>query len=515
MDNNFGLFLKKRAFQTPNREAYVDSHSDERLTFRAFNERCNRIANALLNAGANRGERVGILMLNNADYIATYYALAKIGAVMVPLNWRLVADELEYILHNSGVSRLIFGDELLPTVTELHARGDKTDIKQWLQYNKTELLAPYAESYFDFRDSGSIEEPPYRAGGDDILLLVYTSGTTGLPKGVVHTHSSVIWATLNLDANSYFQEGDKYLTALPMFHTGALSPLSVNFYRGVTSFVMPSFDPELAWKLIESERIDTSFMVPAMLTLMLQVDNFKERYDFSSLRWIMSGGSPVTVPMAHAFNELGIRILQAYGLTESCGMTSIMDLETAMDKPESIGKETFHVDVRIIDKAGEDCPPLEIGEVIVRGKPIFREYWNNPKATEDAIRDGWLHTGDLGLMDIDGYVSIKDRIKSMIISGGENIYPAEIENVLLTHPKITEAGVIGQQSARWGESPLAIIIRSDDSLTKEEVLSYCRGKLASYKLPKGVEFVDALPRNPMGKILKHILKKQFPDAAPE
>jgi len=515
MDNNFGSFLKKRAFQTPDREGYVDSHSGERLTFLSFNERSNRIANALLAVGVNKGERVGLLMMNNADYFAIYYALAKIGAVMVPLNWRLVSDELEYILCNSGVSRLIFEDAFLSTVNELHARSGKTKITQWLQVNKTEKLAPYAESYFDFRDSGSAKEPPCLAGGEDRLLIVYTSGTTGLPKGVVHTHNSVIWATLNLDANSSFREHDKYLTALPMFHTGALTPLSVNFYRGVTSVVMPGFDAEIAWKAIERERISTGFMVPTMLDRLLQVDNFRNRYDFSSMRWMMSGGSPVTITMIRSFSELGIHILQAYGLTESCGMTSIMDVDAAMEKPESIGKATFHVDVRVVNEAGEDCRALEMGEVIVRGESIFREYWNNPKSTQDAIRDGWLHTGDLGVMDTDGYVFIRDRKKGMIISGGENIYPAEIEKVLLTHAKIAEAAVIGQASARWGESPLAIVVRNDDSLTKEEVLGFCRTKLAGYKLPKGVEFVESLPRNSMGKVLKHILKDQYPGAAAE
>lgn len=515
MEINFGLFLTKRAFQTPDREAYVDSHSGERLTFSELNERSNRLANAFLDSDLQEGDCVGILMMNNADFLAIYYALAKIGAVMVPLNWRLVADELEYMLKDSGVSRLIFGEEFLPTVTELHSRGDKTDIRQWLQAKENEALASFAEDYFDLRDSGSLEEPRCRAGEDDRLLIVYTSGTTGLPKGVVHNHSSAFWAVLNLDANSDFQEGDKYISALPMFHTGSLTPLAVNIYRGVTSVVMPSFDPELAWKLIELERINTSLMVPTMLEFMLEVDNLRENYDFSSMRWIMSGGAPVPVPLATAYNDMGICILQAYGLSETCGMTSIMDQETALEKPDSIGKETFFVEVRIVDASGKECPPLEEGEIIARGKSIFHKYWNNPKATAETIRDGWLHTGDVGFMDAEGYVFIRDRIKNMIISGGENVYPAEIENALLSHPKIVEAGVIGQKSARWGESPLAVIVRSDDSLTKEEVLDHCREKLARYKQPKGIEFVDSFPRNPMGKIVKHALKELFPDAASE
>jgi O-succinylbenzoate-CoA ligase len=515
INNNFGCFLKKRAFLTPNREAYVDSSTGERLTFRELNERSNRIANALLKAGTKQGERVGILSRNSAEYVATYHALAKIGCVMVTLNIRLVADELEYILRDSGVTRLIFSEDQLPTVIELHNRSDGLHIKQWLILNENKKFPHFAESFFSFRDCCTIEEPQCRAGDNEPLLIVYTSGTTGLPKGVVHTHNSVIWATLNLAANSDFHDGDKYITALPMFHTGSLTPLSVNVYRGVTSVVMPSFDPEIAWKLIRSERITTGFLVPTMLNFMLKVADCDKKYDPPSLRWIMSGGSPLTLTTARTFDKLGIVILQAYGLTETCGMVSIMDSEMSLEKPDSIGKETSHADVRIVNDDGEICQPGVAGEIIVRGKCILSEYWNNPHATKEAIRDGWLHTGDAGIMDADGYMFIQDRIKNMIISGGENIYPAEIERVLQKHPKIAEAGVIGQESARWGESPLAIILRCDESLTKEEIRSYCREKLAAYKQPKGIEFVDSFPRNPMGKIQKILLKEQFPDTAYE
>lgn len=515
MNDNLGQFLRKRAFQTPDREAFVDCLSGERLTFAGFNARSNRIANAMLSGGVDKGDRVGILMMNNADYLATYYALAKIGAVMVPLNWRLVPDELEYILANAGVSRLIFEDAFLAGVTELHARGERTAITQWLQYGKPENLAPFAESYVRFRDSGAASEPGCRAGGDDRLMIVYTSGTTGLPKGVVHTHESAAWGAINLDANSWFRDGDKYLTALPMFHTGALTPLSVNIYRGVTSVVMPNFSAEAAWKAIDAERVSTGFMVPTMLNLLTQVADFRERFDFSSLRWFMSGGSPVAAETVRTFADFGIDILQAYGLTETCGMTNILDAQAARTKPDSIGKETFHVEVRVVNDDGADCKPDEIGEVIARGKSIFREYWGNPQATRETIREGWLHTGDLGVMDAEGYVFIRDRRKAMILSGGENIYPAEVEKVLLNHDRIVDAAVIGQPSKRWGESPVAVVVRADAALTREEVLGHCRGKLASYKLPKAVEFVDALPRNSMGKVLKHVLQKQFPGPAPE
>jgi len=513
VENNLGLFLRKRAFLTPYREAYVDSHSELRLTFAELNERSNRVANALLAAGIEQGERVGLLLMNSAEFMETYFALAKIGAVVVPLNWRLVPDELEFILKDSGTRRLIFDSEFAVTVAELHARGDRTDVQQWLQVAGAEDVAHFAEPYATFRDAHPGAEPPCTSRDEDMLYIMYTSGTTGLPKGVVHTHSSAIWAILTIAANTYYEEGDRYIAALPMFHVGALTPLAVNVYRGATSVVMRSFDPVRAWELIEGEKINIGLMVPAMLNFMLQVGDF-ERYDYSSLRWIMTGAAPVPVALTEKYAQLGIGILQVYGLTESCGPACLMDPENALLKPSSTGKAFYHTDVRVVNAAGEDCAPNEAGEVIVRGKHIMREYWNRPDATAETIIDGWLHTGDIAVMDEEGFVSIQDRIKDMIISGGENVYPAEIEGVLVSHPQISEAAVIGQVSARWGESPLAIVVRTDESLSAADVLQFCRGKLAGFKQPKGVEFVDEIPRNPSGKILKRVLRERFPTHAP-
>jgi O-succinylbenzoate-CoA ligase len=514
VENNLGLFLTKRAFLTPQREGYVDSHSGLRLTFRQLNERSNQLANSLLQAGVQKEERVGLLLMNSAEFMEAYFALAKIGAVVVPLNWRLVADELEFILKDSGTARLIFDEDFVDTVAELHARGDRTDIRHWLQVEGSQEVAHFAESYEAFRDNGAAEEPPCTACDDDMLYIMYTSGTTGLPKGVVHTHTTAIWAILTIAANAYYEETDRYLGALPMFHVGALTPLAVNVYRGATSVVMRAFDPVLAWELIDSERITSGLMVPAMLNFMLQVGEAKDRYDYSALRWIMTGAAPVPVALTEQYVQMGISILQVYGLTESCGPACLMDSENALRKPDSTGKAFFHTDVRVVDAHGNDCAPGEAGEVVVRGKHIMREYWNRPDATTETIVDGWLHTGDVAVMDEEGFVSIQDRIKDMIISGGENVYPAEIEGVLISHPKISEAAVIGQPSERWGESPLAIVVKADPDLDVAEVMEFCRGKLAGYKQPKGVEFVDEIPRNPSGKILKRILREQFPGPAP-
>ncbi len=513
MKNNIGLWLTKRAFMTPSREAYVDGATGLRLSFAELNERSNRIANAFLSSGIEKEERVALLLMNSAEFMETYFALGKIGAVVVPLNWRLVADELEFILKDSGTKRLIFGDEFLDTVADLHGRGDKTDVEHWLHVEARADVAAFAESYQAFRDQASTTEPDILADGDDMLYIMYTSGTTGLPKGVVHTHETSAWGALTFAATTYYLEEDRYLSPLPMFHVGALTPLTVYVYRGITSIVMRSFDAVRAWELVDKEKVTIGLCVPAMLNMMLQVPQL-DRFDFTRWRQCMSGAAPVPESLIKDYAEIGIEIHQVYGLTETCGPACLIDSENALKRIGSTGKAFFHTDVRIVRPDGSDCDPDEAGQVLVRGPHIMREYWNQPEATAETIVDGWLYTGDIARMDADGFVYIQDRIKDMIISGGENVYPAEIENVLQAHPSISEAAVIGQPSEQWGESPFAIIVRSDDSLQEADVLEFCRGRLAGFKIPKGLAFVDEVPRNPSGKILKRILREQFPGPAP-
>jgi O-succinylbenzoate-CoA ligase len=513
MQNNIGAFLAKRAYLSPNADAYVDGASRQRVSFAELNARCNRIANALSAAGAGKGERVGLLLMNSAEFMEAYFALAKIGAVVVPLNWRLVPNELEFILKDSGTTRMIYGEEFLDAVSELHARGPKTDVTQWLQVEDREPIAPFAHSYQGFRDAASDAEPAVTARDDDRLYIMYTSGTTGLPKGVVHTHSTAMWGVLTIAATTHYREHERYLACLPMFHVGALTPLTVNVYRGAASVVMRTFDPVRAWELIEAEKITCGLAVPAMLNFMLQVGDLS-RFDYSTLRWCMCGAAPVPESLIQTYEKLGIEVHQIYGLTESCGPACLIDRDHALKKVGSTGKAFFHTEVRVVNGAGRDCAAGESGEVWVRGPHVMVGYWNRPEATAETIVDGWLRTGDVAVTDADGYIYIQDRIKDMIISGGENVYPAEIENVLMTHAAIAEAAVIGQPSAKWGESPFAIVVRKDDSLGEKEVIDYCRGRLAGYKQPRGVAFVAEIPRNPSGKILKRVLRDRFPGPAP-
>ena len=515
MQNNIGLFLAKRAHLSPKLEAFIDSESGLRLSYPELNTRCNRTANALRSLGVGKGDRVALLMMNGAEFIESFFAIAKIGAVIVPINWRLVPDELAFILKDSGSKLLIYGGEFAAAVADLQARGEGgTHVEQWLHVGDDDTQADFAKSYTALQSEASPDEPEIGASDDDLLYIMYTSGTTGLPKGAVHTHTTALWACQTILPTAEVRLGDRYLVALPLFHVGALTPLTGNVHRGVTNIVMRSFDPVRTWELVRDEKITSGLAVPAMLNFMRQVYD-ASKFDHSALRWIMSGAAPVPVKLIEEFQEMGIEIHQIYGMTESCGPACLIGPEDAMVKAGSTGKAFFHTDVRVVDEAGKDALPGEPGEVIMRGKHMMLEYWNRPEATAETIRDGWLYSGDVAVMDEEGFVYIQDRTKDMIITGGENVYPAEIENVILGHPKVSEVAVIGQQSEKWGESPLAIVVKADDSLTAEEVLDHCKGKLARFKLPKAARFIDEIPRNPTGKVLKRVLRDQFPEPAAE
>jgi acyl-CoA synthetase (AMP-forming)/AMP-acid ligase II len=409
----------------------------------------------------------------------------------------------------------VYGGEFANVVKELHDRGsDATDLKQFIHIGGEETRDDFARDYEALRAAASTEEPEIRAKDDDLLYIMYTSGTTGLPKGAAHTHETMTWSCITMSITTDQHYKDRFIVALPLFHVGALAPLTTSVQQGITAVVMPAFDPAKVWQLIAEERITTMLAVPAMLNFMMQVPE-KDECDFSSLRWIMSGAAPVPVTYIENYADMGIEIHQVYGLTETCGPACIILADDAIVKAGSTGKAFFHTDVRVVDENKNDVAPNEPGEVIVRGKHIMKEYWNRPEATEETIQDGWLFTGDVAVIDEEGFIYIQDRTKDMIISGGENIYPAEIENIILQHPGVGEAAVIGQPSDKWGESPLAIVVKKDDSITGQDIIGHCKGKLAPFKMPKSVEFIDEIPRNPTGKILKRILREQFPGPASE
>jgi len=511
LEQNIGDILARRAHRDPHLEALADVASDLRLSYAQLDERANTMANALLDLGMSKGDRVGLLLMNGVEFIETFFGAAKVGLVNVPLNWRLVADELEFILSDAGVSTLIYSVEFAETAAELRARGT-TAITSWIQVGgevEAEVLA-----YESLRASGSTAEPPVETVGDDLLFIMYTSGTTGLPKGVMHSHDTVLWMIFTMTATAEISYKDRYLNSMPLFHVGALAPILGCVFAGCSLVIMKAFDPEQSWQLIGREKITSTLMVPAMLQLMLAVLD-GEKHDFSTLRWIMSGAAPVPVNLIRSYLDLGVEIHQVYGLTETCGPACLITGEDAVERAGSTGRAFFFTKARVVNPDGGDVAVGEAGEVLVSGPHIMCGYWNRPEATAETVVDGWLHTGDVATIDEDGFITIVDRVKDMLISGGENVYPAEIENVLLGHEKIADAAVLGIPSAKWGESPLAVIVRREADLTPDEVMNHCKGKLAPFKVVKAVEFVDEIPRNPSGKILKRELREMFPKAAPE
>ena len=513
MRNNIGLLLTKRAALSPTMDGIVEVERERRFTFPAVNARSNRVADALRGLGVKKGDRVALLLMNGVEFAESFFAIAKIGAIVVPLNWRLVADELAFILGDSGAAVLIYDHEFRAVVADLERRGPTvTAVRDWLEVGPADGRATFARGYDDALAAASDAEPEIVASDDDELYIMYTSGTTGLPKGAVHTHASALWACFTIALTADVRYRDRYAIVLPLFHVGALTPLIGNVQRGVTAILMRAFDPVRMYETIARERVGVLLAVPAMLNFMLQVPDLG-KYDCSSLRWIMSGAAPVPVTLIEAYARRGIEVHQVYGLTESCGPACLINPEDAIAKAGSTGKPFFHTDVRIVDDRGRDVAPGDPGEVLVRGQHVMKGYWNRPDATADTIRDGWLRTGDVATIDADGFIYIADRKKDMIISGGENIYPAEIENVILAHPGVREVAVIGQASAKWGESPLAIVVKKEAALSEADVLEWCRGKLAGYKRPKGVRFVDEIPRNPAGKMLKRVLRERFPEPA--
>jgi O-succinylbenzoate-CoA ligase len=510
MNSNIGYILTKRTLLNPHNEALFDVAQDRRFDYQQLNARTNQVVHALESLGVKKGDRVALLMMNSHEFVSSFFAIAKMGAVIVPLNWRLVPDELEFIVKDSGSVALIAGEEFVGAVTELHSRGAKTDLKHWIHVGADSSKPEFATSFTALVDAQNEVEPTIDTSDDDLLYIMYTSGTTGLPKGVMHTHKTQMAALITLNASSDFSIGDRYLNPMPLFHVGALTPAILTAYRGLAHILMRAFDPSAIWQLVKQERINNALLVPAMLGACRMVYDAKV-HDHSTLRWFLSGAAPVPKALIEQYAQMGIDIHQVYGLTETCGPACLTAPEDAVRKAGSTGKAYFHTDVQVVRPDGTVCDTDEAGEVLVRGDHIMTGYWNRPDATAETLIDGWLHTGDVATVDDEGFIWIQDRIKDMIISGGENVYPAEIENVILSHPGIADVSVIGVPSEKWGETGLAVVVRKDPAVTEADIIAHCDGKLARFKMPSAVRFVDVIPRNASGKALKRELRIQFPE----
>lgn len=506
---NIGNTLTRRTRRMPTREALVETDSGRRFTYSELNFRTNRVANGMTLMGVKEGDRVAILLMNCAEFVETFFAVGKLGATLVPLNWRLTSDELEFILKDSGSTTLVFGPEFSAQVAEIQSRGDKTDLAHYIQLGGE--TSNFATDFTALTTAQSDKEPILRGGDDDLLFIMYTSGTTGLPKGVMHSHTTVFAAITNMMATNETGLDETTLLSLPLFHVGALTPAFQSIYSAARLVITRSFDPVKSWEIIKAEKATNTLLVPAMLQAMKAVFD-PSKHDASSMRSMVSGAAPVPVSMIADFADMGISINQVYGMTETCGPGCLILGEDAAARPGSTGKGYFYTDVRITDPDGNECLPGVSGEVCMRAPNNMVGYWNRPEATAEAIQDGWLHSGDVGVADAEGFVTIVERLKDMLISGGENVYPAEIENVLLSHPGVADVAVVGIPSEKWGESAMAVIVRAPKSdIAEDDIMALSKAKLAGFKCVRVVRFTDIIPRNASGKILKRALREKYSD----
>ncbi len=494
MKINIGEFLTKRSFLTPDREGLVCEKV--RRTYKELNDRANRLANAMKALGVGHGDRVGLLALNEPEFYDMYFGLGKIGAILVPVNYRLAGPEIQFILSDCSANVFVFGKEYKEVVDSIRKEIPSKEL-----IAITDDPIEWAKSYQTLMENSSDQEPEIIGGDDDTLTILYTSGTTGRPKGAELTHTYYYWNSVNLMCTLGLDIGNTSLIALPLFHIGALAGPPWIVHTGGKAVLLRSLDPQRFLELLQEEKVTGFGSVPALLDILKWVPNF-EKYDWSSVRTILVYAAPVPVTLIKEYAAVGIQVRQLYGLTEG-NTATVLDPENALAKAGSCGKPFFHAEIRVVDEEGKDLGPEEKGEVLLRAPNIMKGYWNRPKETAATIKDGWLFTGDIGKKDQDGFLYILDRKKDMIISGGENIYPAEIEDALLSHPKIADVAVIGYAHEKWGEAVKAIVVvKPGETLTEQELIEWCQGKIGRFKIPKVSGFYRYHSSNTDGKDLK-------------
>ncbi len=438
--------------------------------------------------GVKPGDRVAILDKNSDDYLELLFALDKAGAVGVPVNWRLTANEVGKVVDDAGPVALVVGEEFRTSADQVSCR-----------------VLGFGELP---RDGGD----PRRDSEEAVTWQLYTSGTTGLPKGAMLSNRNLfgLTGTIGFEAPE-LTEGARALVAMPLYHIGGCGWALAVLTMGATAVVVREVIPQELLQVIAEERVNSGFLVPAVLLFLTQLPDVQSA-DLSSLRNILYGASPISQELLRRSIEVfNCRFTQVYGLTETTGAITALRFEDHQgERLLSCGRPMFGAEIKVVDALDEEVPSGAIGEIVYRGSGIMEGYWGRPEDTATTIRNGWLHTGDAGTMDADGFVYIRDRIKDMIVSGGENIYPAELESVLADHPEVADVAVIGVPDDRWGETVKAIVVPQQGAvLTDQDLIEWSRDRLAGFKRPRSVDFVEAIPRNPSGKILKRQLREPY------
>ncbi|MCO6449893.1 MAG: long-chain fatty acid--CoA ligase [Caldilineales bacterium] len=508
---NTADLLTDRARLTPDREAlaYYGLGEPQRFTYAELNARANRTANWLRDElGVQKGDRVSILAQNCMAYLDLFYGLAKIGAIFAPLNWRLTANELSYIVSDCQPKVVLCSPEFTGTLAEIR---QKVGINHVVSLEGA-IIDGASEFESSIAQASATEPDRPQLNHDDTYCILYTSGTTGRPKGAMIPHRQVLWNCINTVISWGLTENDVSPVFTPLFHAGGLFAfLTPLLYAGGRIILTRTFDLPQTLRIIEQERCTVILGVPTIFQMWLDAPGFAAA-DFSHVRFFISGGAPLPVPLIKAWKAAkGGIFRQGYGLTEVGPNCFSMTDEESVVKTGSVGKPIFHSRMRLIDPGtGNDVPTAETGELLIAGPHVTNGYWRNPEATQAALSDGWFHTGDMARQDEDGFFYIAGRFKDMIISGGENVYAAEVETVFRDHPSVAECALIGKPDEKWGEVGLMIVVvRSGLSATPEELQSFCAARLARYKVPKAIVFADALPYSPYGKVQKVKLREKY------
>ena len=486
-------------------------------TYADLAKRVRRLANALVGLGVGKGERVGLLATNCVEHTETVLALSEIGALWVPLNYRLTPSEVGIIVNGVECSAMVYSADMMETVEALRDEG--ASIRHWIGIgDSAKTGAAIGDDYDGLLEEASDAAPPRRALPDDLFAIMHTSGTTGLPKGAMVTHRQMLQGFAYSVMEYGARPDEVALQVLAQFHAGGNMYFMQQFLAGSTIFLHNQFEPEAVLRTIERERISYAGLVPSMLIFLLESEGIGKA-DLSSLGRIQYGASPIPVDrLARALEVFDADFQGIYGQTEAAVFVTHLSgdehrralAEGDGGLLESCGKTSIGYEIMIADAEDNALEPGAVGEVLIRGDSVMSGYWNRPDATEQTLSGGWLHSGDMGRMDEDGYIYIVDRKNDLIVSGGENIYPAEVENIISAHPDVVEVAVVGVPDERWVEAVKAILaVRTDADLAEADIIEFCRGKLGGFKIPKSVDFVDELPRTPTGKVKKNVLREPY------
>ena len=497
-NQGLGSWPRRRARVAANDIALI--HDDHRWTYGELEERIDRLANALRDLGVSKGDRVAYLGPNHPAFAETMFAVTALGAIFVPLNTRLAASELAFMVNDAGVHTFVWDPRLESTAVDVVASSAP---QATVVVGDAEGSA--ADHAFEaLIAEGSPETLDEPVALDDDAMIMYTSGTTGMPKGVTITHANLTWNCYNVLIDVDVSQDEVTLVSAPMFHTAALNQTYLpTFIKGGTAVLVSAFDPQQTLELIAEHKVTWMFGVPAMFQALTQAPGWQDA-DLSSVRAVEAGGAPVPEELIRTYQARGLTFMQGYGMTEASPGVLFLRAKDSLAKAGSAGTPCFFTDVRVADGNGEPVVQGEPGEVLVQGPNVMRGYWNNADATDEVLTDdGWFHSGDVAVSDEDGCLTIVDRIKDMYISGGENVFPAEVENALYDHPAVSDCAIIGVPDERWGEVGQAfVVLREGHTLDEDEMERFLEQRLARYKIPKSLVLVDVLPRNASGKLLK-------------